>query len=213
MKRFAITLSAVALGLALTLGAQAQNPAEPAAAHYKTLGIAQPSDTQGKIEVIEFFWYGCNHCHAFDPDLQKWVATLPKDVVFKRVPVQFNPSFEPQQRLFYTLEAMGKLDSLHTKFFHAIHQEKQKLNTAEEIEAWVVKQGIDKAKFVEIRDSMSIGLKVSRAAALARAYRVDGVPLLAVGGRFLTAPSLTKGDHAMTFQVANQLIEKSRKAK
>src|SRR5262245_36652276 len=77
----------------------------------------------GKVEVVEFFWYNCPHCNAFEPQLQAWIKKLPADVAFRRVPVAFRADFHPQQRLFYTLEALGRLDTLHAKVFHAIHFE------------------------------------------------------------------------------------------
>ena len=103
---------------------------------------------RGKIEVVEFFWYSCGHCNAFEPALEAWIKKAPKDVVVRRVPIAFQPSFEPQQRLFYSLEAMGKLDALHAKVFYSIHVEKMSLNTFDSISAWVDKQGVDKAHII-----------------------------------------------------------------
>jgi thiol-disulfide isomerase/thioredoxin len=86
---------------------------------------------KGKIEVIEFFWYNCPHCNAFEPALEAWIKRLPKDIFFKRVPVAFDDSFVPQQRLFYVLEAMNKVDEMQAKVFKAIHTDKQDLKTLE----------------------------------------------------------------------------------
>ena len=116
----------------------------------------------------------------------------PKDVVVRRVPVAFQDSFVPQQRLFYTLEAMGLLDKLHGKVFAAIHGEKQNLAKADAIVEWVVKQGVDKAKFTEQYNSFSVATKATRGTQLQNAYRVEGVPSLGVAGRFYTDATLSK---------------------
>ena len=116
----------------------------------------------------------------------------PKDVVVRRVPVAFQDSFVPQQRLFYTLEAMGLLDKLHSKVFAAIHGEKQSLVKADAIVEWVIKQGVDKAKFTEQYNSFSVATKATRGTQLQNAYRVEGVPSLGVAGRFYTDATLSK---------------------
>ena len=111
-----------------------------------------PDAGAGKIEVIEFFWYSCPHCNSFEPTFANWVKTAPKDLVIRRIPVAFNDSFAPQQRLFFALEALNLLESLHPKVFTAVHVEKQALNTDASIQAWVEKQGVDKTKAGRFRD-------------------------------------------------------------
>lgn len=146
----------------------------------------------GKVEVVEFFWYSCPHCNAFEPTLAAWLKKLPKDVAFRRVPVAFNDSFAPQQRLYYTLEAMGLVDTLHVKVFAAIHAEKINLTRGEQIAEWIAKQGVDKAKFMEQFNSFTVVSKVSRATQLQNAYKVEGVPALGVAGRFYTDGSIAR---------------------
>jgi len=163
----------------------------------------------GKVEVVEFFWYSCPHCNAFEPALSQWVKKLPKDVVFRRVPIAFQSSFVPQQRLYYALEAMGLVDKLHTNVFAAIHVEKQNLSKAEAIVEWVAKQGVDKAKFVEQFNSFSVSTKATRAKQLQNAYRVEGVPAMGVAGRFYTDGSLAKSMDR-TLQVVEFLISQVR---
>jgi thiol:disulfide interchange protein DsbA len=147
----------------------------------------------GKIEVVEFFWYSCPHCNAFEPMLEGWIKQLPKDVAFRRVPVAFRDDFVPQQRLFYALEAMGLVDKLHAKVFAAIHVEKQDLSKAPAILAWVGKQGVDVAKFTEQFNSFSVAAKASKGTQLQNSYKVEGVPALGVAGRFYVDGSLAKG--------------------
>ena len=195
MKRRDFSLACgVAAGTAwLPLGASAQAKAPQAGTDY--LVVEKPASVEapaGKVEVVEFFWYSCSHCNAFEPALEGWIKRAPKDVAVRRVPVAFQDSFVPQQRLFYTLEAMGLLDKLHAKVFAAIHGEKQNLTKADAIVDWVAKQGVDKAKFEEQFNSFSVATKATRGTQLQNAYRVEGVPSLGVAGRFYTDSTLTK---------------------
>lgn len=166
----------------------------------------------GKIEVVEFFWYSCPHCNAFEPTLAQWIPKLPKEVAFRRVPVAFRDDFNPQQRLFYTLEAMGLVEKLHAKVFAAIHAEKQNLAKSEAILDWVGKQGVDVAKFKGIFESFAIATKASKAAQLQNAYGVEGVPSMGVAGRFYTDATLAQSMERV-LQVVGSLIATVRGGK
>ncbi len=184
---------AASLGTVLTGPAQAQAAAFKNGTDYLTLSKPAPTETPaGKVEVVEFFWYGCGHCHNFEPQLEAWSKTMPKDVVLRRVPVSFRPDFEPAQRLYFVLEALGKVDELNRKVFDAIHVNKQPLATAEQVTAWAEKQGIDKAKFTELYNSFSVSTKVRKATQLQDSYQVEGVPALGVAGRYYTSGALAK---------------------
>jgi thiol:disulfide interchange protein DsbA len=162
----------------------------------------------GKVEVVEFFGYFCPHCNAFEPIFDAWVKRAPKYVVVKRIPVAFQGT-GPQQRLFYALEALGLLDTLHRKAFSAIHVEKQRLDTPEAISDWVVKQGVDKVKFMEQFNSFSTNTKASRAARLQDEYKIEGVPTLGVAGRYLTDGTMARSmDRAL--QVVDFLANMAR---
>jgi protein dithiol oxidoreductase (disulfide-forming) len=180
---------------------------------YISLDKRVPTEVaSGKIEVVEFFWYSCPHCNAFEPQLEAWIKKAPKDVTVRRVPVAFQDSFVPQQRLFYTLEAMGKVDSLHAKVFYAIHVEKQALNTQATIGAWMEKQGVDKAQFDAMFNSFSVATKARKAAQLQNDFKVDGVPALGIAGRFYTSGSLAQTmDRALA--VTDFLIAEVRKGR
>lgn len=181
--------------------AQARKP--KAGTDYQVLDVRAPVDAPaGKIEVVEFFWYSCPHCNAFEPMLDAWSKKLPKDVVLRRVPVAFQDSFVPQQRLFYALEAMGLLEKLHTKVFTAIHQDRVNLTKGDAIVEWISRQGVDKAKFLEQYNSFSVASKVTRATQLQNAYKVEGVPALGVAGRFYT-----DGSMAQSMERALQVVE------
>ncbi|MDB5857255.1 MAG: oxidoreductase [Ramlibacter sp.] len=165
-----------------------------------------------KIELIEFFWYSCPHCNAFEPRLVSWIKSAPPDVVIRRVPVAFRDDFVPQQRLFYTLEAMGKLDDLHQKVFDSIHKLKQSNDKEDSILKFAESNGLDRAKFQELYNSFSVSAKARRATQLQNAYQVEGVPALGIAGRYYTDGSLAGGmDRAL--QVTEYLIGVTRKAR
>jgi thiol:disulfide interchange protein DsbA len=208
------SLSAVGLGLAVApaLGL-AQGGGLVEGTNY--LKLAQPAPVVapvGKIEVVEFFWYGCPHCFHFEPSLNAWIAKLPADVVFRRAPVAFreNP-FGMHQRIFFALEALGLL-SLHGKVFQALHEEGLKLDKPELIADFMVKLGVERAKFVSVFDSFAVQTKARQARSLAEAYKIDGVPAVGIGGQFLTSISLN-GTPEKTLAVVDVLVNRLRKAK
>lgn len=169
-----------------------------------------PEAPAGKVDVIEFFWYSCPHCNAFEPTLDAWVKAAPKELSIRRVPVAFNASFVPQQKLYYTLEGMGKLDALHAKVFRAIHVEKAKLAKDDEILAWVTQQGVDAAKFKEVYSSFTVSNQVRRASQLQDAYGVEGVPSMGVAGKYYTDGPMA-GNMQNVLQVVEYLAAQSRK--
>ncbi len=207
----ACTLALAGLGLPGALLAQSRKPEE--GVEFLTLGKLAPVDAPaGKVEVIEFFWYSCPHCNSFEPKLVNWIKKLPADVSVRRVPVAFRDDFVPQQRLFYTLEAMGKLDELHAKVFTAIHAERQVIDKEPAILAWAEKNGLDKAKFQELYNSFSVSTKARRATQLQDAYKVQGVPAIGIAGRYYTDGTLA-GNMDRALQITEFLVADSRKAK
>ncbi len=196
MKRrdFSLACGAAVAGSALVPSvALAQSKPPEAGTDYLVVEKAAPVEAPaGKIEVVEFFWYSCPHCNAFEPTFEAWRKRAPKDLVVRRVPVAFQDSFVPQQRLYYALEAMGLLEKLHAKVFAAIHAEKQNLAKGEQIADWIAKQGVDKAKFLEQFNSFSVATKASKGTQLQNTYKVEGVPAMGVAGRFYTDGTLAK---------------------
>ena len=177
--------------LAMSAGAAGASPASPkSGVDFLTLDKAQQTEAGKKVEVTEFFWYNCPHCNVFEPSLAAWVKKQGDNIVFKRVPVAFNESFVPQQRMYYALEALGKTEELHQKLFAAIHVERQRLDKEGPITDFVVKQGVDKQKFLEMYNSFTIQAKVQRASKMQQDYKIDGVPTVAIDGRFLTSPAI-----------------------
>ena len=179
---------------------------------YRILPIAQPLESKGKVEVIEFFWYGCPHCYDFEPELSSWVKRQPKDVVFRRVPVAFRDDFMPHSQLFYALEAMGKGDAFNEKVMYAMHKENKRLLTEPEIADWVASQGIDRNTFLATYRSFAVVSKARTAKQLAEAYRIDGVPTIVMQGKYVTSPSIA-GTKAKAIAVMDHLEDKIRKDK
>ena len=189
----AATLAATAALATTTTTAYAQGKLPQEATDYLVLDKPAPTEAgDGKIEVVEFFWYSCPHCNRFEPQLMEWAKKMPKDVVLRRAPVVFRPDFEPQQRLYFVLEALGKVEELHTKVFTAIHVEKQLLNTPALVADWAEKQGINKAKFIESYNSFPVATKSRKATMLQDAYKVDGVPALGIAGKYFTSGSIAQ---------------------
>jgi protein dithiol oxidoreductase (disulfide-forming) len=210
-----------ALSLTLVTAVAGASPSSPQnGVDYRTLDKAQPTESGNKVEVTEFFWYSCPHCNALEPTLEQWVKKQGDNIVFRRVPVAFRDSMVPQQKLYYALEALGKVDELHKKVFDAIHQQRQRLDTDATIVDWVTKQGIDKQKFLDVYNSFSVQSKARRAAQLQTAYQVDGVPLIAVEGQYMTSPSIVGASlgnqpepalFSATLQVMDWLVAKAEK--
>jgi thiol:disulfide interchange protein DsbA len=212
MKRreFTTTVAAAAAAAAFVPAAQAQGRFTEGT-HYTKLGQPVATPGGGKIDVIEFFWYGCPHCNAFEPALEAWVKKLPEFVVFRRVPVQFREEpFGIHQRIYYALESMGQLEAMHRKVFYAIHNDRLKLDKPADIGAFMSKNGVDGAKFVEVMNSFGVQTKARQAKQLAESYKIDGVPALGIQGRFYTSGSLAGGQDKMLV-VADFLIQASRK--
>ena len=167
---------------------------------------------KGKIEVLEFFWYNCPHCNAFEPSLSAWSKKLPKDVVLKRVPVRFREDFEPQQRAYYVLEALGKVEELQAKMFASIHVDKQNLAKLENLLVWAEKNGIPAKQFTDLYNSFTVIGKARQAAKLQEEFKVEGVPALGIGGRYYVDGSLA-GSMDRALQITDFLISEIRKGR
>ena len=210
MKRRDFSLTALSAVAASTLPhtVLAQGAAPKAGKDYVKLDKPVSTDAPaGKVEVIEFFWYSCPHCSEFEPVFANWLkSSATKNVAARRVPVAFNASFIPQQKLYYALEGMGKVDELHARVFRAIHVERQKLATDAAVLEWVGKQpGIDLAKFKEIYNSFTVSNQVRRATQLQEAYGVEGVPAMGVAGRYYT-DGTHAGSMPAVLAVVNYLV-------
>jgi len=176
---------------------------------YTRVKNAQPVATGKNIEVLEFFWYRCPHCFQLEPALNTWLKTLPKDAQVRRVPAVFRDDWMPGAKLYYTLEQMSLLGSLHPKVFDAYHVENINLNDPAVLGGWIAKQGVDRKKFEGIYNSFSIQSKATQGARLATTYAITGVPAFFIDGKYATSMSMT-GSEARLFEVLDQLIAKAR---
>lgn len=209
---FSKRIAAVSAGLGLTWHGAARAQGLPReGTHYVRLGSPAPVNLPaGKaVEVVEFFWYGCPHCHAFEPALEAWVKRLPPDVAFRQVPVGFMAPHQFHARLFYAMEETGVLPAMHRKVFNAIHQQGQRLNSEGEAAKFANANGVDGARLVQAMKGFSVNTKATRAKQLTDAYKIDGVPAVGVQGRFYTAASLA-GNHERALQVTDFLIQLAR---
>jgi thiol:disulfide interchange protein DsbA len=178
---------------------------------YRELATAQPTDAADKLEVIEFFWFGCPHCYHFEPVLNPWIKKLPKDVQFRRVPAMFNEEYAQGARAYYALEAIGEESRLHKALFDAVHAG-SRLRVADEaaLTEWLGKQGVDTKKFAAAYRSFGVEGKLKRAAQLTQAYKIEGVPALAVNGKYVVLTDNIKSFEQMV-DVADYLLDQLRK--
>ena len=196
-------IAAVVAFAAMATWAQTSPPWAP-------LQPAQPTEGNGKIEVIEFFWYGCPHCFRLEPSLNAWLKNKPADVVFKRIHA-VTPYWAAHAKIFYTLEAMNLESSLHDKVFDAIHKENKNLTDPKVLEAWLKDNGVDPAKYHDVEKSFTVDSKMKRGAQLTMAYKVDGVPRVIVDGKLMTGPEFAGGEDRIMGAV-DQMIAAERSA-
>src|SRR2546421_3343853 len=176
--------------------------------NYTELKTPQPVEAQGcKIDVVEFFWYGCIHCYNLEPALESWLKKLPPDVQFRRVPAVFNPRWGHDAAIYYTFEAMGLLDKLHRPFFDAIHRGGLRTDNPQALEQWLQKQGVEVKKFNETLKSFAVQSKTRRAIQLTTGYAIEGTPAIAVQGRYV----VNAGEGML--QTVSSLVDRARKEK
>ena len=195
---------AVASGIALAGAAFAQQRAP-----YMVLNPAQPAETD-KVEVLEFFSYACPHCYSLEPAITAWQKTMPKDVVFKRVPAVGSTQWTNLASVFFTVEAMGLLEQNHGKIFDAIHKQNVNLGNEKLRDEWLAKNGIDAAKFKEVEKSFSVMTKLQRARQMAGNYKVDSVPRFVVNGKYVVS-SETVGDQSQMMSAVDVAVANSRR--
>ncbi len=179
--------------------------------NYTPIIPAQPTQSPGKIEVIEFFWYGCPHCYDYDPYVEKWLAHKPADVNFIRVPATFRPLWELHARAFYTAQVLGIVDKIHVPLFDAIHKYHKPMDTVAELAAFFQKQaGIDPATFRRTFNSFAVVSKTGEATAMVQRYGITGVPTVVVDGKYMTSASQVHS-YADLQELVEFLVAKVRK--
>jgi len=203
-------LVATAASVAAPIQAQTQTPRAPQVGKdYMVLKKPVPTDSGAKVEVLEFFQYSCPHCFAYDPFLTTWRKKLPPDVEYKRIPIAWDNSTMPHVRIYYTLEALGKLPEMHEKIFAAIQKNKQPLLDPDQIADFMAANGIDRKQWIDTYNSFSIAARANRAGQIWRAYNVDGTPMMGVDGKFTTAPSMV-GSREGSLIVLDYLVQQAR---
>ncbi len=184
-----------------------------AGVNYRPLVPAQPTDAApGKIEVVEVFWYGCPHCYALDPYIESWRKTKPAYVEFKRVPVTWQAVHQSHAKLFYTLEALGKEEALHTAVFAEMHDKKNYMfmpgdekETLSAQVAFAKAHGISESDFTNAYNSFTVQTDMAKADDLVHRYHVDGVPLVVVNGKYVTDVNMA-GSQENVMKVVNDLV-------
>jgi thiol:disulfide interchange protein DsbA len=200
----------ILLAIALSVAGLTANADIHPGKEYELVSPSQPVETGNSIEVLELFFYPCPHCFNLDPELNKWVKQLPKDVTFRRLPAIFNPAVIPFAKTFYTFEAMGLTERLHSEFFNAYHVKHNHFSDDNAIFDWVEKQGVPKKSFIDIYSSFSIQSKALRAQQLTKAYGISGVPTIVVDGKYRTSVDST-GSHAGLLSALDLLIKQARR--
>jgi len=179
---------------------------------YGEINPPQPVETKGKIEVIEFFWYGCPHCYTLEPHIEAWVKTLPPDVEFRRVPAVFSQRWGHDAAIYYTLEALGLVEKLHRPLFDAIHKSNLRTDSEPALSEWLQKQGVDPKKFMDTLKSFGVQSKTRRAVQQTIAYKIDGTPAMAVAGRYTVSAEQGRTQQGM-LKAVDTLVAKARTEK
>lgn len=209
MNRLSFLVAAfLAASAALVLPAAQAQP--KSGADYSELKAVQPVEGKGRVEVVEFFWYRCPHCYSLEPSLEAWVKKLPADVHFVRIPAVLSDNWAIDARIFYAFEALGVLDKVHRSFFDAIHKDRLNIASEPAMNEWLGKNGIDRKKFDDAVKSFGVQAKVKRAAQLSAAYQLDGVPMLAVQGKY-TVSAEQGGTQSGMLTTTDYLIDMARK--
>ena len=198
--------------LLAALGAHAQSaPANVKAIEGKTYRLIpqQPVADPGRIEVIDFFFYGCPYCNDMRPMLERWRKALPADVVFRRTPAVRRDTWAPLARTYYTLEALGEVERLHEEVYRSYHDEELSMSQPDVMANWAQRHGIDRARWLEVYNSDEVTRAVAQAKRMTEDYDIQGTPSLVVNGRYLTSSGMTD-DVKLVVPVAEQLLRMAR---
>ena len=200
MKRYSLLFSLL-FTLAFVNSASAKEP-------YKTLKEPQPTQVaEGKVEVVEVFWYGCPHCYDFEPYIKNWMKKMPENVEFRRVPGIFRESWIPHARAYFTALELGVLEQIHGPLFDAMHKEKKPMNNQSALRSFFVEHGVDGKQFDEVYESDSVNDKVKESFKAGRKYQIRGVPSIVVNGKYLVGTDTAGGQENM-LKVVNELVDK-----
>ena len=208
MKYFARSL--LLLLIAVPLLAQSDTYEE--GRNYQRIVPSQPTDGNGKIEVVELFWYGCPHCYRFQPYITRWAKNKPADVVYRRMPAILGEHWALLARAFYTAEALGITDRIHQPLFDAIHAEKRRMDSEDAIMAFFAEHGVSNDAFRKTFNSFAINAKVNRAREMSRRYQAEATPSVVINGKYILNPDNAHGNFNTMIKIMNYLIDKERSA-
>jgi thiol:disulfide interchange protein DsbA len=172
---------------------------------YKDLTAIQPTQDVSKVEVIEFFWYGCPHCYKLEPYMKKWLKDLPKNVDFIRQPAVFNAQWGRHAKAYFTAEYLGVVDKVHADFFHAIQIKNKTLENESDLASFFLAHGVNKASFTAAFNSFNVDSNMRKAKTMGPKYGITGVPAIIINGKYLVSAS-TAGSNEKMITVINELI-------
>lgn len=205
------TISALfllALGLFVATACAKQTEDFDAGIDYAVLPNPVPTRVDpGKVEVVEMFWYGCPHCYQFEPHIQKWLKNKPEAAEFIRVPATLNPTWLPHARAYYAAESLDAVDKLHEPLFHAIHEQRRRIATEDGPVRFAAAQGIDEVAFTKAMDSFYVNNKLRQSVDLGQKYRLDGVPMVIVNGKYKITGAMAGGYKRM-IEIIDYLVAK-----
>jgi thiol:disulfide interchange protein DsbA len=201
--------------LALTVSAAVSAQLTPGR-DYRVINPVQPTDSGKRVEVLEFFWYGCPHCSNLQAPLRVWLKGKPADVEFRRVPAVLGDSWLPLTQAYYALDAMGIVEKLHNDVFAAIHRQNVRLTDSRVLFDWVARHGVDRQRFADTYNSFGVKSRANRSIEMTRNYDIPGTPALAVDGKYLLSPSMilrpdNSVDYKRFFRVLDEAIAMARK--
>jgi thiol:disulfide interchange protein DsbA len=194
------------------LAQSARNPAALSEGRNYRLIAQQPLADPSRIEVIDFFFYGCPFCNDLRPMLETWRKQLPQDVTFRRVPTVRRDSWAPLARTYYTLEALQELERLHEEVYKAYHDQELSLSQPDVMADWAQRHGIERERWLALYRSEEVTRKVEQARKLTEAYDIQGTPSVVVDGRYLTSSGMTD-DVKLVVPVAEALVQRIREQK
>lgn len=177
---------------------------------YTILSNPQPTGKNSKIEVVNFFWYGCQYCAQLRPQIKTWLKNKPGDIHFQESPAIIHPSWIPAAKLFLTIQQINAMDKLHNQAFKAIHQDNINLHEEPTLFHWIETQGENRDKFTHIYQSIEIQINIARSTHMTRQYQITGVPAIVVNGKYLTSTKMG-GTAENTMTIVDKLIKKARR--
>lgn len=180
--------------------------------HYQRIIPPQATETPGKIEVVELFWYGCPHCHRFQPYMERWLKQKPADVEYRRMPVILGEHWALLAKAYYTAEVLGIVDKIHRPLFDAIHAQKRRMDNDDRVMEFFMEQGVTKEAFLKAYNSFAVDAKVRRSREMGRRYQTQATPSVVINGKYILNPDNAEGNYNTMIKIIDYLVEQERNA-